>query len=102
MPTNNMDGQHAIEFFTLDRASKIAGYAWLIEWSTTSFYIKSTYKPMQLMKVSLHGPDPKHVGKQHFRLDLDHDGPARKAAAAGGSWVAIDGASCRSISRAAA
>src|SRR5271163_47609 len=26
---------------------------------------------MQLMKVRLHGPDPKHIGKQHFRLDFD-------------------------------
>lgn len=90
MPTSSMNGEHAIEFLAHDRASNIAGYTWLIEWSTTSFYIKSTYKPMQLMKVSLHGPDPKHVGKQHFRLDFDHADRAGKAAAAGGAWVTTD------------
>ncbi|BCO67481.1 hypothetical protein MINTM008_23410 [Mycobacterium intracellulare] len=82
-----MNGEHAIGFFTHDRVSNVAGYTWPIEWSTTSFYIKSTYKPMQLMKVSLHGPDPEHLGKQHFRLDFDHADPADKAAAAGRAWV---------------
>lgn len=86
-----MNGENAIVFLIHDRASNVAGYASLIEWSTTSFYIKSTYKPMQLMKISLHGPDPKHVGKQHFRLDFDHADPAGKAAAAGGAWATTDG-----------
>lgn len=81
-----MDGQHAIVFSILDREAMIAGYTWLIEWSTTSFYIKSTYKPLQMTKVSIHGPDPKHVGKQHFRLDFEHKDPATKAASAGGGW----------------
>lgn len=90
-PTNSMQGEHAIVFFVHDHASNVAGYTSLIEWSTTSFYIKSTYKPMQLMKVSLHGPDTKHIGKQHFRLDFDHADPAGKAVAAGGAWVATDG-----------
>ena len=91
MPTSSMNGENAIDFFIHDRASNVAGYTTLVEWSTTSFYIKSTYKPMQLMKVSLHGPDPKHIGKQHFRLDFDHADPAGKAAAAGGAWVTTDG-----------
>jgi hypothetical protein len=41
LPATGMDGQHAIEFFILDREAKIAGYTWLIEWATTSFYISS-------------------------------------------------------------
>ena len=39
-----------------------------------------------MVKVSIHGPDPKHVGKQHFRLDFDHEDPATKAVKAGGGW----------------
>ncbi|SLC59839.1 Uncharacterised protein [Mycobacteroides abscessus subsp. massiliense] len=81
-----MDGEHAIVFSIFDRAAKIAGYTWLIEWSTTSFYIKSMYKPMRMLKVSIHGPDPKHIGKQHFRLDFDHPKPAQMAVSAGGGW----------------
>jgi hypothetical protein len=78
-----MDGQHAIEFFILDREAKIAGYTWLIEWSTTSFYINSLYKPMQMTEVSLHGPDSKHIDEQHFRLDSEHPSQAVKAVNAG-------------------
>lgn len=81
-----MDGHNAIVFVILDRQAKIAGFTWLIEWSTTSFYIKSMYKPMQTTKISLHGPDPNHIGKQHFRLDFEHPGPAGKAVAAGGGF----------------
>lgn len=84
-----MNGEHAIVFSILDRAAKIYGYTWLIEWSTTSFYIKSTYKPLQLLKVTIHGFDPKHVGKQHFRLDFDHAEPATKAVNAGGGWATV-------------
>jgi hypothetical protein len=67
-----MNGQNAIVFSILDRAAKIAGYTWLIEWSTTSFYLRSPYKPLQMAKVSIHSPDPKDIGKQHFRLDFDY------------------------------
>jgi hypothetical protein len=81
-----MNGEHAIVFSILDRAAGIAGYTWLIEWSTTSFYIKSTYRPLQMTKLSIHLPDPNHVGKQHFRLDFDHEDPATKAVRAGGGW----------------
>jgi hypothetical protein len=58
----------------------------LIEWSTSSFYIKSLHPGMQLAKVSLHGPDPKHPGKQHLRFDLDKPDLVQKAAKAGGHW----------------
>ena len=46
------------------------GYTWLIEWTTTSFYLKNLYMPLQSAKISIHGPDSNHVGKQHFRFDL--------------------------------
>jgi hypothetical protein len=87
MPTSSMNGEDAILFSVMDRAARIYSYSWLIEWTTSSFYIKSTYKPLQLMKVSIHGADPKHIDKQHFRLDFDHARPATKAANAGGAWT---------------
>lgn len=74
-----------------DRAKKRYGYASLIEWSTTSFYIKSQFRPLQVCKVSIHNPDPRHPGKDGFRLDFEHDTPKRKAVAGGGSWM-LDGA----------
>jgi hypothetical protein len=87
MPTSSMNGEDAILFSVMDRAARIYSYSWLIEWSTSSFYVKSTYEPLQLMKVSIHGSDPKHLNKQHFRLDFDHKQPATKAAHAGGAWT---------------
>ncbi|MUM22948.1 hypothetical protein FZI91_14700 [Mycobacterium sp. CBMA271] len=80
----SMAGEHAIVFFVLDRDKSICGYSWLIEWSTTSFYIKSNYPALKSTKVSLHGPDPKHPGKEHFRFDFDRREAGVKAANAGG------------------
>jgi hypothetical protein len=85
-----MDGQHAIVFVFVNKETLICGYTWLIEWSTTSFYIKSQFPPLQSMKVSLHGPDPKHPGKQHLRFDFAGPDQIAKAVRAGGGW-SIDG-----------
>jgi hypothetical protein len=87
MPTSSVNGEDAILFSVMDRAARIYSYSWLIEWTTSSLCIKPTYKPLQLMKVSIHGADPKHIDKQHFRLDFDHEQPATKAANAGGAWT---------------
>jgi hypothetical protein len=81
-----MDGQDAIVFFVLNKETQIWGYSWLIEWSTTSFYIKSQLPTLQSMKVSLHGPDPNHSGKQHLRFDFAHPDQVEKAVKAGGGW----------------
>ena len=81
-----MQQQHAIEFFFIARATSLWGYHWLIEWSTSSFYIKCLHPGMQTTKVSLHGPDPKHPGRQHLRFDLDHTDVLEKAKKAGGGW----------------
>jgi hypothetical protein len=59
----------------------------LIESHRTSFYIKSTYTPLQTIKVSIHGPDPNHIGKQHFRVDFTRPQEVDKAIAAGGGWA---------------
>ena len=68
-----MDEHQAIEFFAATNdGTAIDGWHWLLEWSTTSFYIKSMNPAMQAAKVSIHGPDPKpqHRGKHRFRFDL--------------------------------
>lgn len=83
-----MDGQHAIVFSVVNKETQICSYTSLIEWSTTSFYIKSQFPPLQSMKVSLHGPDPKHPGKQHLRFDFTSPDQVSKAAKAGGGWSA--------------
>ena len=70
-----MQQQHAIEFFFLAKATSLWEFHWLIEWSTSSFYVKCLHPRLQSAKVSLHGPDPKHPGKQHLRFDLvEHAG----------------------------
>lgn len=68
-----MEQQHAIEFFFIAEATALWGHHWLIEWSTSSFYIKCLHPAMQMAKVSLHGPDPKHPGRQHLRYGLERD-----------------------------
>ncbi|WP_155943416.1 hypothetical protein [Mycobacterium sp. UM_WGJ] len=84
-----MDQQQAVEFFAATQdGTAIDGWHWLIEWSTTSFYIKSLNPAMEQAKVSLHGPDPKHPGKQHLRFDLVSDAKlVEKSKRAGGRWL---------------
>ncbi|MDQ1306100.1 MAG: hypothetical protein QG671_1932 [Actinomycetota bacterium] len=81
-----MQRQHAIEFFFLGEATSLWGFHWLIEWSTSSFYVKCLHPVLQAAKVSLHGPDPKHPGKQHLRFYLDTPTIVQKAEKAGGRW----------------
>jgi len=81
-----MDGQGGIIFRIVDKETGVCGFTWYIESHRTSFYIKSTFKPLQTTKVSIHGPDPNHLGKQHFRLDFTKPDEARKAINAGGGW----------------
>jgi hypothetical protein len=85
-----MQQQHAIEFFFIEEASSLWGFHWLIEWSTSSFYIKCLHPALQSAKVSLHGPDPKHPGRQHLRFDLDKPDKVAKAKKAGGLWAGSD------------
>lgn len=86
MGASHMDGQERIVFAIVNRDTGVAGCTWMIEAHRTSFYIKSTLKPMQMAKVSLHGPDPDHPGKEHFRFDFTDPKVSRKAANAGGGW----------------
>jgi hypothetical protein len=81
-----MQQQHAIEFFFIEKATALWGFHWLIEWSTSSFYIKCLHPGFQSAKVSLHGPDPKHPGRQHLRFDLDKPEMVDRATRAGGCW----------------
>lgn len=84
-----MDQQQAVEFFAAAKdGTAVDGWHWLIEWSTTSFYIKSLNPAMEQAKVSLHGPDPKHPGQQHFRFDSVSDAKlVEKSKRAGGRWL---------------
>lgn len=90
-----MDQHPCIEWFmATNDGTAIDGWHWLIEWTTTSFYIKSMNPAVQLMKVSMHGPDPRpqHVGKEHFRFDRERTNQDRadRAADAGGRWLTDD------------
>ncbi len=84
-----MDGQDAIVFCIWNRGTGVNGYTWVIEAHRTSFYIKATYKPLQVTKASIHGPDPAHLGKEHFRFDFSDPKVSRRAVNAGGGWAAF-------------
>lgn len=82
-----MQRQHAIEFLVVEQATAVWGFHWLIEWSTSSFYIKSLNPALESAKVSLHGPDPKHPGKQQLRFGLDKPKLVERATRSGGRWT---------------
>jgi hypothetical protein len=91
-PYPGLDEHSAIEFLmATNDGTAIDGWHWLIEWTTTSFYIKSMNPAIQAMKVSMHGPDPRpqHRGREHFRFDLERTNRDRaaRAVAAGARWL---------------
>lgn len=90
-----MDQHRAIEFLGA-RADGIGidGWHWLLETSATSFYIKSMNQAMQGAKVTLHGPDDRYPGEEHFRFDVIRtpemevdQKAANRSARAGGRWL---------------
>jgi hypothetical protein len=96
VPYPGGDEHSAIEFLTATNdGTAIDGWHWLIEWTTTSFYIKSMNPAIQAMKVSMHGPDPRpqHRGKEHFRFDLERTNQycAAREVAAGARWLSDTG-----------
>ena len=86
IPSGPAERVDAIAFGIFDLENEVVGFSWLIEWTTTSFYIKFQQRSVQLAKVSLHGPDPNHLGKQHFRFDLTETKLVEKAQRAGSGW----------------
>jgi len=88
MGSTSMDGQDAIVICIVDKQTGVCGYTWFIEAHGTSFYIKPTYTPMQVVKVSIHNPDADHDG-EYYRLDFVRTKIAQKAIRAGGGWGAF-------------
>lgn len=94
-PFPSMQERTALEWLmATDDGTAIDSWHWLIESSTTSFYVKSLNQALEGAKVSIHGPDDNHPGEDHFRFDLIRtDGEtldqkaADKAARAGGRWL---------------
>lgn len=94
-PFPGMQERTALEWLmATDDGTAIDSWHWLIESSTTSFYVKSLNQALEGAKVSIHGPDDSHLGEDHFRFDLLRtDGKALdqkaadKAARAGGRWL---------------
>ena len=90
-----MDEHRAIEFLSATSdGTAIDGWHWLMETSTTSFYIKSMNRALQGAKVSVHGPDGRHPGEDHYRFDLIRTAEmeveqrsADRSARAGGRWL---------------
>jgi hypothetical protein len=58
---DNRDDLHTIVFFVRDEKRHSQGYSWRLWWGNTSFYIKTRHPAFKDVKVSLHGPDPRHT-----------------------------------------
>lgn len=90
-----MDEHRAIEFlWATSDGTAIDSWHWLIETSTTSFYIKSMNRAMQGAKVTIHGPDARYPGEDHYRFDVIRtpemevdQKAANRSARAGGRWL---------------
>ncbi len=80
------DGEHAIVFAVADEVKRKFGYTWLLEWSTESFYLKSTFTPLQSMKVSIHGPNAEHPDTYLYKAGPEHEKVLAKAVRAGAGW----------------
>jgi hypothetical protein len=81
-------------YITVGRAGEaVRGFTWRIWARSTSFYLKSRAPGMNHLKLSLHGIDPRHEGKEGFKIGMDPE-PAfqqavdegRVAALRTGSW----------------
>ena len=70
-----MDGQEAIVFVIFDKQTGVCGFTWFIESHRTSFYIKSTFKPMQMTKISIHRPQSHWQTALSARLHEARRGP---------------------------
>jgi hypothetical protein len=71
------------------RDTLVCGYEWRIIASGTSFYLRARYDPLAPLKVSLHGPDPRH-STPGYKLALD-DLAMPKALTAGVATAARPG-----------
>lgn len=90
-----MDEHTAIEWLmATNDGTAIDSWHWLIEFTPTSFYLKSMNRALQATKVSIHGPDDRHPGMDHFRFDLIRDADmevderaAERSRRDGGRWL---------------
>jgi hypothetical protein len=51
------------------------GYTWRMWWGQTSFYLKPRSSLVGGLKISLHGPDPRHPSGPGFKIELDGEPP---------------------------
>jgi hypothetical protein len=73
----------AIKFLVGSRSHSRWSYAWRIGSRSTSFYIKPLPDALQDIKISLHGPDPRHPEPGYkFALDASAAGQVERAGGA--------------------
>ncbi|HKH55881.1 MAG TPA: hypothetical protein VKA58_10550 [Propionibacteriaceae bacterium] len=59
------------------------GFTWRVWPSRTSFYLKSRAPGMGLLKLSIHGDDPRHPGLAGFKIGMDSEDQYQAAVTAG-------------------
>lgn len=72
--------QHDAIYVTVGKAGEFArGFTWRIWARSTSFYLKSRAPGMSHLKLSLHSVDPKHKGKEGFKIGMDPESGFQQA-----------------------
>jgi hypothetical protein len=77
----------AFYFVVSDRQNEVYGFTWRAGIGNTSFYIKSRAPQIGLLKVSLHGPDPRpDISAPGFKVAIDQSSSPRMEAT-GGAFI---------------
>jgi hypothetical protein len=67
-------------YITVGKADEsVRGFTWRIWARSTSFYLKSRAPGMNHLKLSLHSVDPRHEGKEGFKIGMDPESDFQQA-----------------------
>jgi hypothetical protein len=65
-------------YFLVGREGGPYGFVWRVGWAATSFYLKPHSPGLSLLKVSVHGPDPRpELSPPGFKLSFDESARAK-------------------------
>jgi hypothetical protein len=85
MPLIAQESRQVIVFLVRHPVTGVMSYCWRIGVGRTSFYMKPRYDPLSMLKISFHGPDPRHR-QPGLKIEIDQSA-STKANEAGGIVV---------------
>lgn len=76
VPSSDQDAMYV----TIGKTGEpVRGYTWRIWARGTSFYLKSRAPDMGHLKLSMHSVDPRHKGKEGFKIGMDPESAFQRA-----------------------